>query len=255
MNRKSLLVCALGVLLTGATSCTSQYKVVNVDRTRVVIDDRFDEAPDSAAIALVAPYKVAVDSISSPIVGRAANSMERCAPESRLSNLLSDILIWGAERVGEKPDFAIYNMGGIRATLTAGDVTYGDILDVAPFENKLCVFTLTGEQVLKLMNEIAARGGEGVSHSIRMVITKDKKFVSATINGKEIDKAKKYRVATLDYLAQGNDGMPTLGEGTDVKSLTDNKYNVRFIIMDYFKSLMKQGKAAKSEIEGRIIVK
>lgn len=255
MNKKTLLVCALGALLTGATSCTSQYKVVNVERTCVVIDDRFDEAPDSAAIALVAPYKVAVDSISCPLVGRAANSMERCAPESRLSNLLSDILVWGAERVGEKPDFSIYNMGGIRATLTAGDVTYGDILDIAPFENKLCVFSLTGEQVLKLMGEIAARGGEGVSHSVRMVMNKDNELVSVTINGREIDKNKSYRVATLDYLAQGNDGMPTLGEGTDVKSLTEDRYNVRFIIMDYFKSLMKQGKAAKSEIEGRIIVK
>ena len=255
MNKKTLLVCALGALLTGVTSCTSQYKVVNVDRTCVVIDDRFDQSPDSAALALVAPYKVAVDSISCPVVGRAANSMERCKPESRLSNLLSDILVWGAQRVGEKPSFAIYNMGGIRATLTAGEVTYGDILDVAPFENKLCVISLTGEQVLTLMNEIASRGGEGVSGSVRMVITKDNKLSSIKIDGKEIDKNKTYRIATLDYLAQGNDGMPTLGKGTDIKSLTEDKYNVRFIIMDYFKSLMKQGKAAKSDIEGRIIVK
>lgn len=254
MNKKSLLVCALGVLLTGA-SCTSQYKIVNVERTRVVIDDRFDQQPDSAAMAFIAPYKHAVDSMSSPLVGRAANDMERGRPESRLSNLLSDIMVWGAERVGDKADFAIYNMGGIRATIAKGDVTYGDVLDVAPFENKLCVFTLTGEKVMQLMNEIAARGGEGVSSSIRMVITKDNKLVSATIDGKEIDKTKNYRVATIDYLAQGNDGLEALASGTDMKSLTDDKYNSRFIIMDYFKGMMKKGKAVESEIEGRIIIK
>ena len=146
-------------------------------------------------------------------------------------------------------------MGGIRATIAKGNVTYGDILDVAPIENKLCVFTLTGEKVVQLMNEIAARGGEGVSSSVRMVITNDNKLVSATINGKEIDKTKNYRVATIDYLAQGNDGLEALAAGTDMKSLTDDKYNSRFIIMDYFKGMMKKGKAVKSEIEGRIIIK
>ena len=29
----------------------------------------------------------------------------------------------------EKPDFAIYNMGGIRAALSKGDVTYGELGD------------------------------------------------------------------------------------------------------------------------------
>ena len=254
MNKKSLLVCALGVLLTGA-SCTSQYKIVNVERTRIVIDDRFDQSPDSAALAFIAPYKHAVDSMSSPIVGRAANDMEKGRPESRLSNLLSDIMIWGAERVGENPDFALYNMGGIRATIAKGDVTYGDVLDVAPFENKLSVFTLTGEKVMQLMNEIAANGGEGVSSSVRIVISNDNKLVSATINGKEIDKTKNYRVATIDYLVQGNDGLEALASATDIKSLTDSKYNSRFIIMDYFKDMMKKGKEVKSEIEGRIIIK
>lgn len=254
MNKKSLLVCALGVLLTGA-SCTSQYKIVNVERTRVVIDYRFDQSPDSTALAFIAPYKHAVDSMSCPLVGRAANDMEKGRPESRLSNLLSDIMIWGAERVGEKPDFALYNMGGIRATIAKGDVTYGDVLDVAPFENKLSVFTLTGEKVMQLMNEIAANGGEGVSSSVRIVISNDNKLVSATINGKEIDKTKNYRVATIDYLVQGNDGLEALASATDIKSLTDSKYNSRFIIMDYFKEMMKKGKEVKSEIEGRIIIK
>ena len=254
MNRKTLSLCALGFLLMGA-SCTSHYKVVNVDRTRVVIDERFDKAPDSAAIAFLAPYKQKVDSISSPVVGKTEMAMEKGRPESRLSNLLSDILVWGADRLGEKADFALYNMGGIRATIAKGDVTYGDILDVAPFENKLCMLTLTGDKVMQLMSEIAENGGEGVSSSIRMVITEDGKLESVTIGGKEIDKTKKYRVATIDYLAQGNDGLTALADGTDVSAFTEDKYNTRFIIMDYFKTMMNKGKAVKSEIEGRITVK
>ena len=63
-------------------------------------------------------------------------------PESDLSNLLADILVWAAKDYGESPVLGIYNMGGIRADLTKGDVTYGDVLDVAPFENKICFTTL-----------------------------------------------------------------------------------------------------------------
>lgn len=254
MYKKTLLFFALGALLTG-TSCTSHYKIVNVDRTRIVIDDRYDQSPDSAAIAFLEPYKHAVDSMSCPLVGKAAMDLEKGRPESRLSNLLSDILVWGAERIGDKPDFAIYNMGGIRATIAKGDITYGDVLDVAPFENKLFMLTLSGEKVLQLMSEIAANGGEGVSKSVRMVITEDGKLVSVTINGKEIDKSKSYRIATIDYLAQGNDGMEAFKAGTDTKSLTEDKYNSRFVIMDYFKSQQSQGKVIKAEIEGRITVK
>jgi 2',3'-cyclic-nucleotide 2'-phosphodiesterase (5'-nucleotidase family) len=63
-------------------------------------------------------------------------------------------------------------MGGVRADLPKGDVTYGDILDIAPFENKIAFGTMTGADVLELFGQIASTGGEGVSSSVRLVITK-----------------------------------------------------------------------------------
>lgn len=97
-------------------------------------------------------------------------------------------------------------MGGIRASLPQGDITYGDVLNVAPFENHICFLTLSGEKTLQLFQEIAARGGEGVSHSVRMVVSKDGTLKSVTVQGVPVDPQMTYRIATLDYLAQGNDG-------------------------------------------------
>ena len=173
-------------------------------------------------------------------------------PEGELSNLLADILVWAAKDYGEKVDFGVYNMGGVRADLPKGTVTYGDVLDIAPFENKIAFGTMTGAEVLELFGQMAAVGGEGVSHSVRMVITKDGKLESATINGEAIDPAKEYRLTTIDYLLGGTDKMEAMKKCRNVNAPKDASNNSRFIIMNYFRDMLKQGKEVNAEIEGRV---
>ena len=90
---------------------------------------------------------------------------------------------------------------------------------------------------------------------MKLVITKDGKLRSATVNGKAIDPAGHYRIVTLDYLAQGNDGMTAFKAGTDLVSPKEDKNNVRFLIMDYFREQMKAGRQVDAKVEGRIIRK
>lgn len=241
-------------LLLLAASCHTPYHLASIDRTRILIDSRYDAHPDAAAAAFIQPYEHTVDSLMKPVVGSTAEPMIAHQPESNLSNLLSDILVWGGEEFYEKPDFGVYNMGGIRASLPQGDITYGDVLNVAPFENHICFLTLSGEKTLQLFREMAARGGEGVSHSVRMVITKDGKLKSVTVNGAPVDSQKSYRIATLDYLAQGNDGLAAFKDKTDAVSPDDEAHDVRYIIVNYFKHLKAQGKAVDTKVEGRVTV-
>lgn len=145
-------------------------------------------------------------------------------------------------------------MGGIRSNLAKGKVTVGDVNDMAPFENKICFLTLKGDKVLELFQQIAHRGGEGLSHAVRMVITKDGKLKSVTLNGEPVDPEKNYRVATLDYLAGGNDQLVAFKSGTDVFAPMQKENNVRYIIMNYFREMQAQGKMVESKIEGRCVV-
>jgi 2',3'-cyclic-nucleotide 2'-phosphodiesterase (5'-nucleotidase family) len=241
-------------LLLLAASCHTPYHLASIDRTRILIDSRYDAHPDAAAAAFIQPYEHTVDSLMKPVVGSTAEPMIAHQPESNLSNLLSDILVWGGEEFNEKPDFGVYNMGGIRASLPQGDITYGDVLNVAPFENHICFLTLSGEKTLQLFREMAARGGEGVSHSVRMVITKDGKLKSVAVNGAPVDSQRSYRIATLDYLAQGNDGLAAFKDKTDAVSPDDEAHDVRYIIVNYFKHLKAQGKAVDTKVEGRVTV-
>ena len=254
MNKKHLFLGALASLMM--VSCAPKhYQITSVERTRIIVDSRYDQNPDEAAQQFLAPYKRVNDSIMGPVMGQVAHNMHPQRPESDLSNLLADILIWASKDYNEEPVLGIYNMGGIRSDLTKGDVTYGDVLNVAPFENKISFLTLTGEKMLKLFRQIAHRGGEGVSKGIELVITEDGKLVSSKLHGKEIDPKAEYRVATLNYLLEGNDGMPALREGTNIIAPDDPSNNTRFLIMNYFKDMQAKGIVVDSQVEGRIVVK
>ena len=256
MRKKQFILGILTALLM--SSCAPKhYSLVGVERTRIIVDSRFDQNPDQAAAKFLEPYKRVNDSIMGPVVGQVAHNMHAERPESDLSNLLADILMWAAKDYNEQPVFAIYNKGGIRADLTKGDVTYGDVLDVAPFENKISFTTLTGEKLMELFRQIAYRGGEGVSKGVELVIKMDGdkgELVSARLHGQEIDPQAEYRVATLNYLLEGNDGMPAFLDGTNSVAPQEASNNTRFLIMNYFRDMMAKGIVVDAQVEGRIKV-
>ena len=253
MRKKQLFWASVATLMM--VSCAPKhYQLTGVERTRIVVDSRYDQNPDEAAAAFMAPYKRVNDSIMRPVVGEVAHNMHASRPESDLSNLLADILVWASKDYNEQPVLGIYNMGGIRADLTKGEVTYEDVLSVAPFENKIAFVTLTGEQLMKLFGQIAGKGGEGVSKGAELEVTKDLQLKSARLHGQEIDPAASYRIVTLNYLMEGNDGMDALCLGTDKLSPTDKSNDARFLIMNYFRDLLTKGIVVDSKVEGRIKV-
>ena len=259
MNHRLLFSGFLTALLM--VSCAPKhYQLAGVERSRIIVDSRYDQNPDQAAEQFLAPYKRVNDSIMGPVVGQVAHNMHAKRPESDLSNLLADILIWSAKDYNEQPVFAVYNMGGIRADLTKGVVTYGDVLDVAPFENKICFTTLTGEKLMEVFRQIASHGGDGVSKGVELVVKMDDKgekgeLLSARLHGQEIDPQAEYRVATINYLLEGNDGIPSLRDGKDVVSPQEASNNTRFLIMNYFRDMQAKGIVVDSKVEGRIKVK
>jgi 2',3'-cyclic-nucleotide 2'-phosphodiesterase (5'-nucleotidase family) len=253
-TKTTIPVLLLSALLLGS-ACQSHYEVASIQRSRILIDSRYDSQPDQKAAEFLKPYKHVVDSVMGPVVGRSAKYMTAQRPEGTLSNLLSDVLVWAAKDYNENPDFGMYNMGGVRADLPKGDVTYGDVLDIAPFENKIAFGTLTGAEVLELFGQMASVGGEGVSSSVRMVITKDGRLESATINGEPVDPAKNYRLTTIDYLLGGTDKLEALKKCRDINAPKDVSNNSRFVIMNYFRYMQKQGKEVDAQIEGRVVVK
>ena len=163
------------------SSCQSGYSLASVEGGRIEVTAAWDASPDSAAVAVLAPYQKTVDSIMSPVIGRSARFMDRFRPESELSNLVADILRRSASAyIGRIADVGVTNMGGLRTALPEGNITYGNIYEITPFENTLCIVTMNGILLRELFENIAAVHGEGLSGA-RLEISRDGKLLNATV--------------------------------------------------------------------------
>ena len=67
--------------------------------------------------------------------------------ETNLGDFCAD-----AYRAVSGADIALVNGGGIRADISAGEITYGDILSVHPYGNSLCVAKATGQEILDALD-------------------------------------------------------------------------------------------------------
>ena len=251
---KGVVKAGLIVLLAFLTSCDYSYSVKSIEGGRVAMTNVFDEhSGDVEVAAILEKYKSGLDSMMTPVIGHAAEDMFNFRPESPMSNLIADLLLKSCQRfTGEKADFAIMNIGGIRNSLSHGPITYGNLFEISPFENVLCIVKMDGRTVYELFTQIASVHGEGISGA-KLVITKDGKLVSAEIGGKPIDLKKIYTISTLDYVAEGNDKMVAF---TKAKSkIFPNNCILRNMLVEYVKDCEKKGISVSAKVEGRIVVK
>ena len=139
-------------------------------------------------------------------------------------------------------------MGGLRNNMPEGIVRRGDIMLISPFENYVVVVEMKGEDLLELMRNIAAVRGKGVSSSVRMEITDKGELLSCTIGGKEIDPHRIYTVATIDYLAEGNDKMTALKKAV-------KRHEMGILARDIMMEYVIKHRIIDSKLEGRITIK
>lgn len=111
---------------------------------------------------------------------------------------------------------AIYNTGGVRANLNYhdnGEVTYGDIYSVSPFDNELRLVTVKGSALLKALSG---------------------NYYYTTMDVSQIDTGADYSVITLDYLSENPQN--NLYQPDGGTSLRDEPDYIRNIVADYFRS-------------------
>ena len=236
-----------GAILTGLilfTSCQStrevqaNYEVAQIEGTRICMDSTWDAHPDEKAAALLKPYKEKIDKMMYEVIGVSEMTMDKGRPESLLSNLVAEVLRLSAERVLKHPaDIGIMNMGGLRNILPQGNITVDAVFEILPFENSLCVLTMKGTEIKRLMEVIASLHGEGLSGAHLEI---------------EIEDDKDYTVATIDYLADGNDGL-TPFINADKRECPDG-LTLRGLFLDYVRQQTAAGKKITSKLDGRITV-
>lgn len=124
---------------------------------------------------------------------------------------------------------ALTNPGGVRASLHAnaqGEVTFGDIYAVQPFSNNLVTVTLTGEQLLRVLEQQFRPDGQeyemlqvskGFTYQWSDKAPLGAKVVpgSVQLHGKALQATQEYRVTINNFIASGADGFSVFTEARD----------------------------------------
>lgn len=243
----------LTALALGFGSCADRPATVSVSGGYFAVTSALDSLPQNAeAQGILDEYRQRVIDIQSPVLGTAPCDIERGRPEGLLSNFEADALFEAGCRINGSPiDLAIANYGGIRNAWTQGDITVGDIYRAFPFENCLTLVTVSGEQLMQLFRSIAHDGGHPISGA-HLVITPDGELVTCDVQGRPVRDDAHYRIATLDYLAEGNDGMEAFRQGTDI--VAHPEHTIRGIVTEKVKALTAAGQAVSPILDGRITV-
>src|SRR2546428_824930 len=153
-----------------------------------------------------------------------------------------------------KTQIALQNIGGIRARIIKGSVTWGNAFEVLPFQNTLITLKLTGAQLKKTLER-------GLVSSIGMVAISGIRVQFDTKNpagnqvasllltdGTPVDDSKLYSITTNDFVLAGGDGFTEFAKGTDIR---DTGILLRDVLVDYIKAR----RVLSPVLDERIIVK
>jgi 5'-nucleotidase len=231
------------IVQTGSKGICLGYAKIRIDEKGkpsftyrlIPVDKRLDSRVDNDFSDLIDVYSATVKEKMNQVIGYCPKAIRKGSPESPLGNLTGDALVWMAEEFYDiKADLGLYNSGGIRAEISAGDLTIGDVYSVYPFDNVLSIAKLKGRDLKKLFDYVASSGGLPISKSVKMVISGNK-VKSVTLNGKAIDDNQTYTIATIDYLMNlGRYGLENATERNDASEI------IRDYFVAYFRHLAEE---------------
>lgn len=173
----------------------------------------------------------------------------RCE-ETPMGDLVADAILAGTSAPEDGgADLALMNVSGVRAPLLlepsddeeTGEVTYREAYNVAPFGNLLVTMDMTGQQLYDVLNQQYQPGIEGrrpmLAFGVSEGVTYDWEWEGADpaantqpgaattgghvvpgsleIDGVPVELTETYRLATINFLADGGDGFSAFLEGTN----------------------------------------
>ncbi len=227
----------------------------------IPVTDRFPaDSYDKKIISYLEPYKHIVDSVNNNVVGVSLVDMPNSRRVGPYINWASDMVLdLGKEIVarskeGTTPlpdiDFAMINVGGIRQPMNEGNITEGLILSTFPFSNRINIISIKGKDVVDALKVAAQKGGEGISRNLLVVSDAESNLSHVLLNGVEMDPEKTYTMATIDYLAQGNDDLRSLANN---KILWESDKILSEVVLDYIKRMSEMGVAINPDPRPRFI--
>jgi 5'-nucleotidase len=169
---------------TAGTWSVVRHKASLIPITSEIVEDH-----ETAAI--VDRYWKPIAAKYTEVIGRATADFTDRENDLPAYNLMADAL-----RETYKVDFALENMGGVRAPLFAGNITAADLGAMDPFDNTVVTFSIRGSRLRGIL-----QSQHPAVSGIKYRIEKGR-IITATIGGKPVDDNKTYSGVTNSYFAR-----------------------------------------------------
>jgi 5'-nucleotidase len=188
-------------------------------------------ARDPRQTELIAAYERLARPLAQRVVGRIAAALPQAANaagESPLGQVIADAQLAATRDAGAQ--IALMNPGGIRAPLPRPDdglLRYEDLFSVQPFSNNLVTLTLSGAQLLQLLeqqwlNQPSAAGrvmqvSRGFSYTWDATQPPGRRVRadSLRLDGQPIGPDSRVRVTVNGFMAAGGDNFTVLRQGSE----------------------------------------
>lgn len=128
---------------------------------------------------------------------------------SPLGHLVTDAMLDSSDA-----DVAIYNVtGGIRGILPPGELTFGSLFNMLPFDNRLVVLDLTGGELRRIIaHQVGNQRRRAAFSGMQVFVDCNDSHMSVTMslpNGHDIQDGDSVSVVVNDFLALGGDDIVT----------------------------------------------
>ncbi|MCX6696162.1 MAG: 5'-nucleotidase, partial [Methanoregula sp.] len=207
-------------------------------------------SPDPAKMAFIVADEMIIAPVVDRMIGVAAQDMTReqdRAGESVLAELVVD-----GQRAVMKTDVGFLTTGSVRADLSRGNITWGNLYAIQPFAATVLSMTLSGEQIQSILEQQWQEplpphnlAVSGLVYSYDATRPAGVRLEDIKIRGLPLDQKATYTVSVVDFLAGGGDGYTTFIDG---QIITNGPVDVDALVA-YVTSLPQPVNAT---IDGRI---
>jgi 2',3'-cyclic-nucleotide 2'-phosphodiesterase (5'-nucleotidase family) len=244
----SYAVCLIAIL--SMSGCARVWHIADLSYKKYPVEasDSLNASDTIALGSTISPFRKRMETEMLREIGYVEVVMPKTGVESLLSNWFGDMIYRQATRItGTPPDFAFMNSGGIRLSeMPAGTLHVGKIYELMPFDNFLVIVDMSGMDVERLFQKIAAKkGGWPVSSHISCDLFPN---LMISINGEPLDANRVYKVATSNFLADGGDLLDFM-VGLPRK---DYPIWIRDMMVDDVEQQTTEGLPVRSVLDGRL---
>ena len=212
---------------------------VDYNKTSVDYEAAQNYPKDASVTAVLDSIKAENETVLNRVIGTSPVELDGVWEHIRIGQTNLGNVITDAYLLATGADIAFENAGGIRASIAAGTVTYGDVINVSPYGNYVVTKKLTGAQIKEMLESsltiqknciVANDSGEwdawpndsGSYLQVGGIVVRfdpaqpaGARVLSVQKDGQELDDTKEYTVAVNNYLA-GSDSYPQLADAAEV---------------------------------------